>query len=351
MKRLMITPLMVLALMPATAQKLIAEKTQIECGRVGYMQPVTATFELRNKGLRRLHIESVHPDCGCTAVEFPKEVGAGDKFSIKMTYDARQLGHFHKMAAIKSNGSKEPVYLTMTGVVLTDVQDFSGTYPLSMGQLLLDKDVLEFDDVNKGDVPEQEIHICNNGTEVMQPNLMHLPQYLTATVKPETLLPGHAGKITVKLQSEMLRDYGLTQTTVYLAKQLGETVSSENAIDVSAILLPELRNSYSNGQSLAPQLQMSTTDIDFTSFDGKRKKTAVITIFNAGKSLLQISSMQLFTKGLRVTLDSREISPGQTVSLKVTGIAEELKAIRTRPRILMITNDPENPKVIINIRK
>ena len=97
---------MALALLPVAAQRLTIEKTTIDCGRTGYEQPVTATFELRNKGLRSLVIESVKPDCGCTAVDYPKKVGAGDKFTIKMTYDARQLGHFHKMAAVKSNGSK-----------------------------------------------------------------------------------------------------------------------------------------------------------------------------------------------------------------------------------------------------
>ena len=72
----------------ASAQKLAVAKSVIECGRTGFKQPVTATFELKNKGHRRLYIESVKPDCGCTDVEFPKEVGAGDKFTIKLTYDA-----------------------------------------------------------------------------------------------------------------------------------------------------------------------------------------------------------------------------------------------------------------------
>ena len=58
----------------ATAQKLAVSKPVLECGRTGFKQPVTATFELKNKGHRRLLIESVKPDCGCTDVEFPKEV-------------------------------------------------------------------------------------------------------------------------------------------------------------------------------------------------------------------------------------------------------------------------------------
>ena len=332
------------------AQKLVAEKTVLECGRTGFQQPVTAIFDLKNKSLRKLVIESVKPDCGCTAVEYPREVGAGDKFTIKMTYDARQLGHFQKSAAIRSNGSKQPVYLTMRGVVLTEVQDYTGSYPLSMGALLLDQDVLEFDDVNKGDSPIQEIHVLNNSTDRMQPRLMHLPPYLDATVKPESLEPGKSGTITVTLVSDKLRDYGLTQTQVYMAQHLGEKVSADKAIDVSVTLLPDLKQFEGVSKALAPQLQMNTTDIDFTDFGGKEKKTAELLLANTGKSTLQISSMQMYTGGLKVILGKRELEPGQNTTMKITGFAEELRNVKGRPRILMITNDPDHPKIVLNIR-
>ena len=338
---------MALMLMLASAQKLSVTSTTVNCGRTGFEQPVTATFELRNKGLKRLVIEDVHPDCGCTAVEYPKEVGVGDKFTIKMTYDARQLGHFHKMAAVKSNGSKKPVYLTMTGVVLPDMLDYTGDYPVSMGDLLLDKSELEYDDVNKGDTPVEEIHVMNNGTKKMTPNVMHLPPYLSAIVQPETLAPGRSGTITVMLNSEKLRDFGLTQTSVYIAKELGEKVSQNNEMPVSVVLLPPLNTS----NAAEPKLQISATDIDFTDFGSKSKKTAEITLLNVGQAPLTISSLQMFTSGLKVTLGKREIAPGQSTELKVTGFAEELQKLRARPRILMITNDPTNPKIVINIKK
>ena len=350
MKRLITIPLMALAMLPASAQRIVATNTTIDCGRVGFEQPVTATYELRNKGKRRLVIESVRTDCGCPAVDFPQEVAAGDNFTIKMTYDARQLGHFHKMAAIKSNASEQPLYLTMKGVVLAEVLDYAGNYPLSMGTMLLDKTELEFDDVNKGDELIQEIHVYNNGTDVMQPNLMHLPPYLTAQVVPETISPGHGATITVTLHSEKLRDYGLTQTNVYLGKHLGDKVNADIEVPVSAILLPDLSAFANVNKDQAPQLQISTTDIDFTSFDNKSKKTVDVTLQNTGQSALVISSLQMFTSGLKVTLGSREINPGQSTTLKITGIAADLKNVRKRPRILMITNDPDHSKVVINIK-
>ena len=342
---------MALALLPARAQRLTVTNATVNAGRTGYQQPITATFELRNKGLRRLVIESVKPDCGCTAVEYPKEVGIGDKFTIKMTYDAKQLGHFHKMAAIKSNGSKEPVYLTMKGVVLPEILDYSGTYPLAFGDLLLDKNELEYDDVNKGDHPVQEIHILNNGETTMTPNIMHLPPYLTAIVMPEKLAPGKAGTISITLNSEKLRDFGLNQTSVYLAQQLGEKVSVDNEVGVSAVLLPDLKDYDELSKALAPHLEMSTTDIDFTSFDRKSKKTVEITLQNTGRTTLKITSLQMFTRGLKVTLNKTTLEPAEITTMKITGYAEDLKNVRTKPRILMITNDPDHAKVVININK
>lgn len=38
-------------------------------------------------------------------------------------------------------------------------------------------------------------------------------------------------------------------------------------------------------------------------------------------------------------------------SLEIIGTASELQQLRKRPRILMITNDPDHAKVVINIRK
>ena len=268
-----------------------------------------------------------------------------------MTYDARQLGHFQKMAAITSNGSAKPVYLTMKGVVLAELLDYTGTYPLAMGNLLLDKDVLEFDDVNKGDSPVQEIHILNNSLETMEPRLMHLPSYLEASYSSETLLPGKAATITVTLHSDLLRDYGLTKTKVFLAQKLGEKVSASNAVDMTITLLPDLTQFEGVSRAQAPKLLISETNLDFTDFQKHQKKTIDVKLTNEGQTTLTISSMQMYTGGMKVTLDSRDIEPGQSTMLHVTAFKEELAQVKGRPRILMITNDPDHAKIVINIKK
>lgn len=329
----------------AQAQRLSVAKPTVDVGRTGYEMPVTATFELRNKGLRKLVIHDVKADCYCTKVDFPKEeIGVGDKFTIRMTYDARQLGHFNKQAAILSNGSKNPVYITMTGVVLTDLKDWSGSYPYDYNGLLGTINNLEFDNVNKGEQRTFEMLVMNNGTQAMRPNVLHLPAYLTAKAYPETLAPGHSGKVVFTLHSEKIHNYGLTQTSVYLAQKLGEKVNSSTEIPVSAVLLPSVVQTAN-----APVLELSDTTLNLD-FGKRSKASGEIVLTNKGLSRLDISSLQMFTRGLKVTLGKSRLLPGESTRLKITAVAAELKKARSLPRVLMITNDPKQSKVVITVK-
>ena len=349
-KKILMAALMALASLQAGAQRLTVEKETVDCGSVAYDAPVTAVFELRNKGARKLMISEVRTSCGCIGVDYPKqEVGGGDRFKVRLTYDARQLGHFEKSAAIYSNGSKEPIYLTMRGVVRAELEDYSGSYPYDFGSLRADKNVLEFDDVNKGDTPELEIYIRNTGTKTLRPNIMHLPPYLSAAVTPENLRPGHAGRVSASLNSEKLHDYGLTQTSVYLAGNPGEEVSQEKEITVSAVLLPGFDGMTGEARRSAPRMAMSADSLVFD-FEGKSRKKGEIKITNNGRTALKIRSLQMFTGGLRVTLGKRELDPGESTTLKVTAYRDELLKAHSRPRILMITNDPDRAKVVVKIK-
>ena len=348
-RKILTTLLLALAVQAATAQRITVQKKAVDCGKTAFNMPVTAEFELRNKGLRKLRIEDVQVSCGCLEAQYPKnEISAGEKFTLKLTYDARQLGHFTKTARIVSNGSKKPLYLTMSGVVVEELEDYSGAYPFVFGDLRSDKENIEFDDVNKGDLPVQELHIRNMGTSLLQPNIMHLPPYLSAVVSPETLRPGHSGKITVSLNSTKLHDYGLTQTSVYMGNRLGERVGESNEMPVSVVLLPSFDGQTAANRKFAPRMELSedTLDIDF---EGKSKKKVVVTIANKGRTDLNISSLQMFTEGLRMTLGEQVVKPGETTELKITAYRDELKRARTKPRVLMITNDPDHPKVVIRI--
>lgn len=332
-----------------SAQRISAKQEVIDCGSVLYETPVTAKFELRNKG-SELVIDTVRTSCDCVVAKYPEgTIAKGDNFTVEVTFDSRQLGHFYKEAAIYSNASDKPFYLTMKGVVVDHFADYSGVYDYTLGSVRTDKNNIEFDDVNLGETPVEKIHIVNSGSESVTPVVMHLPNYLTASVSPTTIAPGHTGVATITLNSAKLRSYGLTQSSVYLGMFPGDKVSDDKEISVSAVLLPEFRNMSETQRRNAPVMKMSAETLELGSFDDKDEKSGTIMIENQGRSRLVISSMQMFTTGLKVRLNKSRLDPGESAKLKITAYKKQLKNARSRPRVLMITNDPNKSKVVIHV--
>ena len=332
MKKFFITSAtLCLGWLSAGAQQMSAEQATVDCGQVIFAHPVTVEYKLRNDATKPLVITKVYTSCGCATVSYPKSViAAGDSFTLSATYDAQQMGHFEKLVGVYGTNGENPLMLTMKGVVVSEKQDFSGQYPYKIGDFLCDVADLEFDDVNVGDKPMAKIHIMNNTDETLSPTMLH-------------------GVATITLDSRRIRDFGLTQTAIYLGSDVADKVAPEKEISVSTVLLPNFEMSKQQRLN-APQMVISASEFNLGSFGNKKKLKGVIQISNRGRSTLLVTSLQMFTSGLQVELDNRSIAPGGKANLKVTAIKEELKNVRTAPRVLMITNDPDHPKVVLKVK-
>lgn len=332
------------------AQDMVAANDVVDCGQVEYNVPVTAEFELTNNGNRSMRISEVQTSCGCMVADFPqKDIQAGEKFMVRMTFDSKQMGHFDKYADVCVEGSDEPLMLRMKGVVVREVKDYSGDYPYKIGTLLADRNTLEFNDVNNGETPQLKIHIRNTGGETAEPVVMHLPDYLEADVSPSKIKSGRAGVVTITLDSRKLDDLGLTETKVFLGNKPGDKVDSDKEISVSAVLLPQFQDMTEAELALAPAIEVSEKELNLGAADGKKKLKGTVMIKNTGKSELRISNLQMFSSALSVSLNKSVLEPGEEAKLKVTANVERMKKSKSEPKVLMITNDPNNPKVEINV--
>lgn len=337
-------------LLSVYGQRVEVRSNVINVGQVMFYQPVTAEYELKNKSMGMLHVRDVKTSCGCTAVDYPIQgIPAGQSFTIRATYDARQMGHFEKLVGVYTDVEDSPLMLTLKGVVVSEVKDFAGEYPYKLGDLMVDRDNIEFDDVNQGDRPLAKIHVKNETGASSEPVVMHLPNYLKAEVSPSKIASGHSGVITIMLDTRQIRDYGLTQTSVYLGKFPGDKVAANKEIIVSAVMLPGFRDLTEHELANAPKIQLTTTSLDLGKFGSKKKLRGDIEIVNVGKSELEIAKLQMFTTGLQLSLNKTRLAPGESAKLKVTAVAKELRGARSKPRVLMITNDPDHSKVIIDI--
>lgn len=331
------------------AQALKAENDIIDCGQILFQTPKTVSVTLHNTSSKQVSIQKIRPGCGCTTAKVSKKnIGSRKSTTLEITYDAKMLGHFSRYIEVFTKNVEEPLLIQIRGVVVTEIKDFSQKYPYQIGTILTDKEVIEFDDVNRGTTPSQTINILNTTGSAIEPVIMHLPNYLTAEVSPQRLLPEERGEIRFTLHSGKIRDMGLQQTSVYLAKNIGEKISPDKEIPVSIVLLPSFDDKVSTLS--APHITLSDTILSVRNMKGRNEKLkGEITIQNTGKETLDITSLQMFTAGLEVSLSKQSLKPMESTTLKVTIDTEQLKGQKTRPRILMITNDPQTPKVIIKV--
>ena len=326
------------------------DKMTHEFGVVLWKHPATATFQIKNDGDKPLVISNVTTSCGCTVADWTKEpIAPGATGVVTSTFDAKALGHFYKDIGVYCNASARPIYLMLRGEVSAAPKNYTLTHPYEIGAIRLDKDAIEFDDTHKGDKPTMEILVANTTGDVYTPVLMHLPPYLEAVAVPERIGRKATGKIKVTLDTDKLPKFGLTTATVYLSRFPGDKVGDENAIPVSAVLLPDFSNMTQQQRLNPPAVELSATEFTIPPLEEKAKKKLTVIVKNVGKSDLEITDLQVFNSALGVQLKKRVLKPGTQTKMKITAYGKYLKKVKGTPRVLMITNDPNCPKIIVKV--
>ena len=353
--------------------KISFDREKQDLGYLLWRNPTTVTYAFTNTGDKPLVISNVTASCGCVSVDWTKQpIPAGGKGTVSAVFDAEAIGHFYKEVGVYCNASPMPVYLEFNGEVTADAKNYSFTHPYGFGSVRLNQQEIdknysfthpygfgsvrlnqqeiEFENVNKGDRPEFTILVANTSSKVYTPVLMHLPPYLSAKATPEVLGRGKNGKIVVTLDTDKLPKLGITRTSVYLSRFLGDKVGAENEIPVSIALLPDFSGMTEQQKNNPPQLSLSATQLEFTGLKPTQKKSQNIVITNTGKSNLEIQDMQVNSIALGVSLKKTVLKPGESTKMKITVLAENLPRVKGTPRVLMITNDPAKPSVTIRVK-
>ncbi len=323
--------------------------TERNMGDIGWLTPTTTTFEVKNTGDQPLLILDVRTDCGCAkAIWENEEIKPGELARISVTYNAELLGTFQKYISVTTNAEEHPTDLLIKGRVVKEISFDTNDFNIHIGDFHLNTDEIDFDDVKMGSTPKAVITIMNAGARALHPEFMHMPDYLTAITAPDIISPGAVGEITFFLNTKLIKDFGLTQTTIYLSRFVGDKISDENALQVSATILPTLPST-KRLFKYAPCLEISDTTLVFPAFEAKKKLKKTVMLKNTGNAPLDISRLQVYNPGIGVTLNKSTLQPGEEVKLKVT--LHNTKNKRGKRNILLITNDPKRPKMILRIEQ
>lgn len=353
MKRILITLyLFVAAFLTLVAQPRFTSHTEMQSlGQIEWKHPVGICYNITNTGDRPLVLTDVEPDCACSVAQWTSTpIAPGEKGIINITFDAQMLGHFHKSVAVYTNAEPHLLYLRFAGEVVQEIKDYTKTHPYLIGQIRIDRNDIDFPDVHVGERPVIYLGVVNQSDRPYEPVLMHLPPYLAMEAQPAVLQKGEKGIITLTLYPDKLTDLGLTQASVYLSRFSGDKVSDESEIPVSAVLLPDFSGLTEQERLNAPAIRLSATTLEVSAALEKKKRVRKdIVVTNTGLSPLQISKLQVFHPAVSVNMKKSVLKPGESTHLRVTIEKKNIGKKRRHLRLLMITNDPAQPKVEIQI--
>lgn len=95
------------------------EEGSFNFGKIAQGTPVTHVFNFKNTGTKPAVVEYCTAECGCTTPEVTKEpILAGKSSTVKVTYNAANMGNFTKRVTVKMVGVADPIIITITGEVV-----------------------------------------------------------------------------------------------------------------------------------------------------------------------------------------------------------------------------------------
>lgn len=327
------------------------DAAEVDLGRVEWKQSTNVQYIIANTGDAPLVLTEVEPDCSCTVANWTETpIAPGEEGTIELTFEAETLGHFQKSVTVWTNAEPHIVSLSFKGQVLPEIKDYTASHPYQIGEVRLNAAQIDFGKVSLGELPVFRLSVANVSQEDYEPVLMHLPQYLTMTAASDVLASEEKCDVDVALDSRLLPDYGLTQTSVYLSRFMGDEVSEENAIPVSVVLLPDFSHLSESDRRNSGHIQISATEIDMSNaLLTKNKVRQDLIITNSGNSELQIGKVQVLDPSINADIRTVSIAPGGVARLRVSVSKKHIKQ-QDQMRLLLICNDPDNPLLVVDIK-
>jgi len=309
----------------------------------------THKFEFTNTGGEPLIIQNVSTSCGCTTPEWTKEpVMPGQKGFVSAAYNpADRPGQFEKYITVQSNAAIQIVKLTISGNVAAKPLTIEDEYKYAFGAIRLNMNHLSFGMVYTGQVQVKEVAMINTSAQPLSVKLENIPPHIAVKVIPATLGPKQKGIIEITYNSSKKDDWGfiIDRMDIYIN---GVTDNAYKLI-VSANIEEDFTKISAAEKVNAAKINFAQTTFNFGTIKQGESVSYEYNFTNAGKSNLLIRKVSAACGCTAVITSANVVPAGKSGTIKTT-FDSHGKIGQQNKAITVITNDPENPKVILWVK-
>lgn len=331
-------------------------KTEHDFGKINEADGrVTTVFEFKNEGMEALILSNVRASCGCTTPKWTREpVEPGQTGQITVTYNPNgRPGRFQKTITITSNASEPTTKLYIKGEVIPKPAKPVNNYPVQMGELNLKTKSINFGTIKKGQKLQREIEYANHTDHEISVELATLnEEYLITQTTLLKLKPQETGKFIFIFNSEACKIYGPVNTSALVVVNGKQVNSEEFKLAVKAEVDEDFSQLTVEQRQQAPILQ-TETKIDLGTIAAGKKIKKAFNIQNIGTNPLLVHRVYSASDFITAYAPKGAVKSGKKAEIKIDFNAvmdgQPMPAGAYSREIVVITNDPSQPKKRINI--
>ena len=331
------------------------ENTTIDFGNIKEEGgKASGKFEFTNTGDQDLLLTSVKPGCGCTAADYTKSaIAPGQKGFITATYDPyNRPGSFYKNIKVTTNepkfqeganGTPYMIYIKGNVEKRPPTKYEAAGYKNGTGEVRIKDNNIKFDLLNT-ESQSATIQVMNFSEVVSTFEPLNLPAYII--IERTTLKPGEEKTITITYDAVKRGEIGTFKDVVTIqtqdAKEPNIILSTESTIkeDFSKLSPKQLKD--------APIASLDSLTLDFKKIEKNTNPVREVKLYNKGKNPLIIRQLKSHNSVFSVVTDKNEItSKDGFATLTITLNSKNRKGAQNST-IEIITNDPANPKFLLN---
>ncbi|MBE6331486.1 MAG: DUF1573 domain-containing protein [Bacteroidales bacterium] len=328
------------------------EKTTHDFGTIRESSgDVSVEFAFTNVGDGPLLILRAASSCGCTVPDYPHQpLRAGQGGVIKVTYHAKgRPGPFQKTVTIYDNTQKRTQVTIMGNVVSTTTPE--DTYANDMGAGLRSKTrSMNFFDVYPNRTNRtRTLQFYNESDEPIQLTFRGKSKNVHLEARPDVIQPKQEGKVLVTFLTAESKDWGLHEETFQVFVKGKETLAKNNVVTITADIWEDFSKLSNKERKQAGTIELDCSELKFSS-SAKMNQVKTIRLTNTGKNKLTIRKIcNDLPEVFKVQLEDNVIKSGQSTNLIVTYVPEENTVANLAHHLMIISNDPTNSRVIVNL--
>ena len=304
-------------------------------------------FRLVNIGDDPVSITRVQTSCGCTTAKLPRHsINPGDTAVIAVNYDPTgRPGKFEKKVIVKFSDDNLPsASLRIHGVVIGTPATLQSRYPVDAGVMRLHASIIPFGDVRSNVAKSEFVEVYNASADTIAPVWSNLPDHITIAPMVNVVPPGQQAVYNMMFSGYRAPLYGLVTDSIFITPSAG---AAPVGIEVVAVVVEDFSRLTAADRDNAPVIAVSDSRLDFGTMGPSATVTKQFTITNNGKNPLILRRVYSTDPGIVIKVDKTTIKKGKQAKVTVSVSPEALGDGILNSRITIISNDPDQPSLIV----